>query len=292
MTADSHLAAGLADERLRKRRLSGWELLLRSPEFLIGAATFTFWVTSAAVGPWVVPHDPYDVNQLTALAPPSAEYWFGTDVLGRDVFSRVIVGAREILTISLLAAVLALVLGTTIGLGMGYFGGIVDETLSRMAEAMISLPAVIFALMALTALGPSMITLIAVVGFRSAWVMARTVRVAVLVERNEDYVSAAVSRGERTGFILFGEILPNAVPVIVVEFTTRIAYSAFAVANLSFLGFGVQAPSPDWGLQIADSYPLLPAGYWWTALFPALALASLVIGIYLIAEATHEVLER
>jgi peptide/nickel transport system permease protein len=289
MTAE---AGVFVAEPRRARRLAAWELLFRSPTFMVGAAIFLFWVASAVIGPLVVPHDPYAVDQLNTLNPPSEVNWFGTDSLGRDIFSRVIVGSRDILTVSLLAATLAIALGSALGLVMGYFGGFLDEALSRVAEAVISLPSVIFALMIIAALGPSLLTLIGVVAFRSAWVIARTIRVAVLVERNEDYIAAAVARGERAGYILFGELLANVVPVIVVEYTTRIAYAAFAVANLSFLGFGVQAPSPDWGLQIAESYPLLPAGYWWTAVFPAVALASLVVGIYLVAEATHEVLER
>ena len=186
-----------------------------------------------------------------------------------------IVGSRDILTVSLLAATLAIGFGSSLGLVMGYFGGSLTRHCPRVAEAVISLPSVIFALMIIAALGPSLLTLIGVVAFRMMWVVARTVRVAVLVERNEDYVAAAIARGERTGYILFGEILPNVIPVIVVEYTTRIAYAAFAVASLSFLGFGVQPPSPDWGLQIAESYPLLPAGYWWTAVFPQWPLLAL-----------------
>jgi peptide/nickel transport system permease protein len=274
------------------RRTGALRRLVRSHEFIVGSLLFGFWAVIAVLGDAVTPYDAFRTNPVDRLESPSASHLFGTDALGRDVLSRVMLGSRDILSVSLLAASLATAFGSSIGLVMGYFGGLVDEVLSRVAEAVISLPSVIFALMVITALGPSIATLIGVVAFRFSWVIARTVRVAVLTERDEDYVSAALVRGERTSFILFGEIFPNVTPVIVVEFTTRIAFAIFAIANLSFLGFGVQAPSPDWGLQIADAYSLLPAGYWWIALFPATAIATLVVGVYLMAEAMGEVIEQ
>lgn len=277
---------GLRTSRRQKRRQ-----LLRSPEFVVGAVIVVFWILCALIGPLVVPYDPFSTNPPENLLGPSSAHWFGTDRLGRDVFSRVIVGSRDILVVGLLAAIFATTLGTVIGLAMGFFGGVVDEVLSRISEAVMALPNVIVALLVLTALGPSPQTLILVVGGGFGWVIARTVRSAVLTERNEDYIDAALVRGERTGYVLFGEILPNIVPVIVVEFTVRIALAIFSIASLSFLGFGVQPPSPDWGLQIAESYVFLAAGYWWMAFFPAVAIATLVVGVYLTAEALHEVLE-
>ncbi|MBB4664278.1 ABC transporter permease [Conexibacter arvalis] len=282
MTATSTPLA--APSARRARRVATVRALLRRPSFVIGTAVLCFWVLCALVGQAIVPDDPYATDPANALASPSGAHWFGTDALGRDVFSRVVVGSRAILTISLLAAGLATLLGTTIGLVMGYFGGLVDEALSRVAEAVMALPSVILALLALTALGPSNLTLVVVVGFAYSWVIARTVRAAVLTERGAEYVAAARVRGERSPYIMFGEILPNVVPVVIVEFTVRVGMAVFSVASLSFLGFGVQPPSPDWGLQIADSYGVLSAGAWWTALFPALAIASLVVSVFLIAD--------
>jgi peptide/nickel transport system permease protein len=282
----------LRRRRLASRRDRVWGSLLRSREFVIGSAIVGVWVICAVFGEVIAPHDPYATDPVNAFAAPSGAHWFGTDSLGRDVFSRIIVGARPILTIALLAAVFATVLGTVIGLVMGYFGGVIDETLSRIAEAVMALPNVIMALLALTALGPSESTLILVVGFGFAWVIARTIRAAVLTEADTEYVAAARVRGERAPYIMFGEILPNVARVVTVEFTVRVGFAVFSVASLSFLGFGVQPPSPDWGLQISESYGAIGAGYWWTALFPAVAIASLVVGVYLIADAAQEVLER
>lgn len=258
--------------------------LLRQPAFDIGLVIVLFWVACAIFGPWVVPHDPYADDLINTLMPPSADHWFGTDQLGRDVFSRVIVGARDILTVAPLATLISTILGTALGLTMGYFGGWVDEVLGRIVDAVLALPTVIVALLALTALGTSMITVMVVIAFSFAPIIARTVRSAVLAERSLDYVAAAELRRESTFYILFMEILPNVLPPILVETTVRLGYAIFTVATLSFIGFGIQPPSPDWGLSISSNYGMIGGGFWWTVVFDSLAIASLVIGINLVAD--------
>ena len=235
--------------------------LLRQPAFDIGLVIVLFWVACAIFGPSVVPHDPYADDLINTLMPPSSEHWFGTDQLGRDVFSRVIVGARDILTVAPLATLISTILGTALGLTMGYFGGWVDEVLGRIVDAML-----------------------AVIAFSFAPIMARTVRSAVLAERSLDYVAAAELRRENTFYILFMEILPNVLPPILVETTVRLGYAIFTVATLSFIGFGIQPPSPDWGLSISSNYGMIGGGFWWTVVFDSLAIASLVIGINLVAD--------
>ncbi|MHB1595823.1 MAG: ABC transporter permease [Streptosporangiaceae bacterium] len=267
-----------------------WRLLLRRPTFLIGAAILLFWVVCAIFGHLIAPFDPLAQQLLAKNAAPSATHLFGTDPLGRDVLSRVIVGARDILLISPLATGLGTVLGTVLGLIMGYFGGIVDTMLGRIVEAVLALPVVIVAFLFIVAVGPSSITLIVVIGFVFTPLIARTVRTAVIVEGQQDYLASARLLGERPGYILFAEILPNVLPVIVVEFTVRLGYAIFAVATLSFLGFGVQQPTPDWGGDIAANYGLLGAGYWWETLFPALAIASLVMALNLVTDAIEQVI--
>ncbi len=266
--------------------------LLRRPMFLIGAVILLLWCVLAVLGQHVLATDPYETDLLHMSQGPSAGHWLGTDSLGRDVLSRIVVGSRTVLLIPTAAALVAVSLGTVLGLLMGYLGGIVDSALSRLAEAIMALPSVVIALLAITALGPSMLTLIAIVGFSFAWVVARTVRSAVIGLREADFVTAARVRGERMPWILFGEILPNIFPIVIVEFTVRVGLAVFSIASLSFLGFGVQPPSADWGLQIADAYKLLPAGVWWPALFPCLAIASLIVSIYLVAEAIGEEFQR
>ena len=264
--------------------------LLRSVTFVIGAVIVLFWVGCAIFGPALVPHDPFADDLMNSLLPPSSEHWFGTDQLGRDVFSRVIVGARDILTVAPIATLLSTILGTALGLTMGYFGGLIDEVISRLVDAVLALPTVIVALLALTALGTSTVTVLVVIAFSFAPIIARTVRSAVLTEVGLDYVAAAELRRENTFYILFVEILPNVLPPILVETTVRLGYAIFTVATLSFIGFGIQPPSPDWGLSIASNYGMIGGGFWWTVLFDCLAIASLVVGINLVADGMESTL--
>ncbi len=181
--------------------------------------------------------------------------------------------------------------GTLIGLVTGYFKGIVDNVVSRIMDALLALPLVIIAVVAITALGISDTTLVVVIGVIFAPLVGRTVRTAVLVERELDYVQAAKLRGERAPYVMFVEILPNVLAPILVEFTVRLGYAIFTVASLSFLGYGEQPPSPDWGAQVADNYSLLSFA-WWTVLFPSLAIASLVIAVNLISDGLTQVVDQ
>lgn len=261
--------------------------LLRSGTFLTGFCVVVFWIACALFGEHFVPYDPLANDILDTLAPPSAEHWFGTDQLGRDVFSRVIVGSRDILTVAPLATLLATVAGTALGLCTGYFRGILDDIVSRVIEAFMAMPVIIVALLVIVALGPSKLTVIVVIGLAFAPIIARTVRSAVLAERELDYVAAAQLRHENALHIMFVEILPNILPPILVETTVRLGYAIFAVATLSFLGFGIQPPSPDWALSISTNYGMIGGGFWWTVLFDGLAIASVVVSVNLAADGIH-----
>jgi peptide/nickel transport system permease protein len=291
--ADPAAAAELPEprkERTAQRERIG--LLLGSPVFIVGALIVLFWIVCAIFGSSIAPHDPYAVSPMRALQAPGAGHWFGTDDLGRDVLSRVIVGAQGILIVAPLATILGTVVGTALGLITGYFHGLVDNILSRFIDAFLSLPTVIIALLAIVALSTSKAAVILVIAIVFAPIIARTVRAAVLQEREMEYVSAAQLRNESTVYILFGEILPNVMGPVLVEFTVRLGYAIFTVATLSFLGFGIQPPAPDWGLQIFQDYGLLAGGYWWPVLFPALAVASLVVGVNMMADAIAKAFER
>lgn len=266
--------------------------LVRSKTFMAGAIIIAFWIFCAIFGFRVAPHDPLD-QSFPQLVGPSAKYFFGTDQLGRDVFSRVLTGARDILLIVPAATLLGIAGGTVIGLVTGYFRGFVDDAISRIVDAVLALPLIVIAVTVLVALGHSSGTLIVVIGLVFTPIVSRTVRAAVLSERQLDYVAASQLSGERAPYVMFVEILPNVMGPIIVEGTVRLGYAIFAVAGLTFLGFGVQPPSPDWALQIADNYPLLGTGtYWWTVLFPALAIVSLVVAVNLVADGLSKVLER
>jgi peptide/nickel transport system permease protein len=272
-----------------KERLA---LLRRSKSFIAGSIIVGFWVLCGIFGEMVVPHDPVASDPINDLVAPGADHWFGTDKLGRDVFSRVITGARDILIVAPLATILATVLGTALGLVTGYFRGWVDDVLSRIIEAFLALPVIIMGLLINVAVGPSKTTLIFTIGILFAPIISRTVRAAVLTERELEYVAAARLRNERTPYVLFGEILPNVMAPIIVEFTVRLGYAIFLAASLSFLGFGIQPPAPDWGLQVSEHYGVISGGFWWTVVFPSAAIATLVIGVNLIADGVASVFER
>jgi len=251
------------------------------------------WIVFAITGDIVTPYDPLGSPEdvLRRLEPPSAEHWFGTDELGRDVLSRVIAGARSVLTVSLASTVLGTIFGTAIGLIIGYFGGVIDDIVSRVLDAFLSIPLVITGMLALAALGPNTFGVIVVIGLVFTPLIAKTVRAAVLSERQLDYVTAAQLRRENNVYILFVEVLPNVTSVIVVEFTVRLGYAIFTVLALAFLGFGIEPSVPDWGLAISQHYAFLTGDVWWPVLFPALAIASLVVGINLLADGISQAVE-
>jgi peptide/nickel transport system permease protein len=286
-------ALGFVPSEARIARREMLAQLARSKTFLIGLVIVAFWVFWGIAGSRLTPEDPLGQGD-DVLAPPSSAHWFGTDQLGRDVFSRVLAGASDTLSVAPLATVLGIVAGTIIGLITGFWGGSwADDTISRIIDAVLALPLIVIAVLALVGLGSSKSTLIVVIGFVFTPIVARTVRATVLGERDLDYVQAARLRGERSHYIMGREILPNVMGPIIVEATVRLGYAIFAVAGLTFLGFGVQPPSPDWSLQIADNYQLLNSGtYWWTVLFPSLAIASLIIGVNLVADGLQQVVDR
>ncbi|HEY7014347.1 MAG TPA: ABC transporter permease [Streptosporangiaceae bacterium] len=284
--------AGALDISAGRIRRENLQQLLRSAAFIVGAVLFLWWVFCAIFGYAIAPYNPVNGSLVQFNLGPSSAHWFGTDSLGRDVFSRVLAGARDILIVASLATLLGTVLGTAIGLVQGYFRGAVDNVVGRLVDAVLAIPIVITAFLFVVAIGTSTVTLIIVIGLVFALIIARTVRTAVLQERELDYIAAARLRNESGAHVMFIEILPNVMGPILVEFTVRLGYAIFTVATLSFLGFGVKAPTPDWGADIAASYQYLAAGYWWQTLFPALAIASLVIAINLMADSIETVLIR
>lgn len=264
--------------------------LVRQPTFMIGAAIVLFWIVSAIFGP-LFAGSPFSQNLLSINKGPTGAHWFGTDQLGRDMFARVIAGSRDILIVAPLATLLGTVCGTIVGLIMGYFRGAVDDVLGRIVEAFLALPLVVTGILFVIALGGSNLALIVVIAIVFTPLIARTVRAAVLGERDLDYIAAAKLRGESSLYIMFAEILPNVLAPIMVEFTVRVGYAVFTIVTLSFLGFGLQPPSPNWGADISSNYSLITAGYWWESLFDAFAIATLVIGINMFATSVETALD-
>ncbi|MFL5724021.1 MAG: ABC transporter permease [Chloroflexota bacterium] len=284
------MVAPAVSERSQARRETV-RVLLRRPAFIIGNIVIFGWIVCAVLGQRITPYDPFNYFAAGHL-PPSPEHWMGTDRLGRDVLSRVMVGSRDVLIVAPLAALLGVAAGTLLGLIMGYYRGRVDDVLSRLVEAFLALPVILVGLLTLVVLGTSPLVVIFVVGILFTPIVARTVRSAVLSERELDYVTAAKLRGETGLFILSREIFPNVLGPTVVEMTVRFGYAIFTVATLSFLGVGLQPPSPDWGLSVSQEYTNMISGVWWSTLFPALAIASTVVAVNLIADSLQSALNE
>jgi len=298
-TLDEQGVAGLPDgaaaqvdvRRLRRqRRAELVSAVLHSKTFLIGLGIVVFWLVTALTWRWVV-SNPQAVDPAATLAAPSGDHWFGTDNLGRDVFARVIAGAAPVLTIAPLATLLGLFGGITVGLVTGYYRGWIDDVFSRIVDALLAFPLIIMAVLVLASLGRDTRNVILVIGIIFTPLIARTVRSAVLIEREREYVSAARLRGERGPRIMVIEILPNITGPIMVEGTIRLGYAIFAATTLAFLGLGIQDPSPDWGLAIANGRAYLQVA-WWMVLFPATALATLVVGVNLVADGLRRAIEE
>jgi peptide/nickel transport system permease protein len=256
---------------------------------MAGALIMLFWILDAIFWPLIVPHDPNAQDLLSTLQRPTGSHLFGTDDLGRDVFSRVLAGSRSVLTIAPAATALGLLGGITIGLITGYYRGLVDDILMRIVDALLAFPLVIIALLVLAVLGHSNLNVVLVIAVVFTPLIARTVRAAVLSEREREYVASAQLLGEPGIVVMVREILPNVTGAIVVEATVRLGYAIFTTATLSFLGLGIQQPSPDWGLTISLGRGFLQVAPW-MVLFPALALATLVVSLNFVADGLREVL--
>jgi peptide/nickel transport system permease protein len=255
---------------------------LSRPSAAVGLAIVSFWILVAILAPLIAPYGPNDLVGR-ALQSPSAAFLLGTDDLGRDVLSRVMWGARVVLVLAPMAVLIAEIAGALIGLFTGYIGGWVDDFIMRINDALISFPAILLYLLIIAALGPSKTNVVIAIALASIPGIARIVRGVVLDLRTRSFILAARLRGERLWYMLLVELLPNARGPVIVDATLRIAYAAFAIGTLGFLGLGTPPPDPDWGGMVNQGVKWLSVSSWMTAV-PAIALASLVIGLNLLAD--------
>ena len=256
----------------------------------LGTTIFLLFVLIALFAPLLAPYDFNEQIYSDARQAPTAVHWFGTDHLGRDVFSRVLLGAGDILTLAGLGTLLAVISGTTFGLISGYRGGLFDEILMRLFDSLLAMPALLLSLLLLGTLGPSRNSVLIVIIVVYTPIVARVVRSVVLTVKNKGFVEAARTQGEPIGRILFREILPSVLPSLAVEAALRFSYAIFLVASLGFLGVGVQPPNPNWGLMVNEARPhvdQLP----WALFFPAGAIAIVVIGVNLMADGLKRLLQ-
>jgi peptide/nickel transport system permease protein len=242
------------------------------------------------LAPWIAPH-PWDtISMRTRFLAPNATYWLGTDEYGRDVLSRLLMGARLSIAMGVSATLVSLAIGVPIGLAAGYFRGWIDEALMRGADVLMAIPPIMLGLLVLAVTPPALWKTAVTVGFVYIPLIARLARSVTLSLANEDFIQAARARAESTSYILFREILPNAWPPLIVEASLRVTYAILLGSALSFLGLGAQPPSSDWGLMISEARSFLDRAPW-IALAPGLAMCLLVIGINLVGDGARERLD-
>ena len=264
-----------------------------SPMALVGIFMIAIIVVVAILAPYIVPHPEqvYDVNIKNRLQPPSREHLFGTDDHGRDILSRMIFGSRISLQVALIVVSSATLIGTTLGLIAGYYGGIIGTTIMRITDAFLAFPPLVLALCIQAALGPSISnTMIALSLVWWTW-YCRIVRGQVLSIKEELYIESARTMGVRNFRMIFRHILPNCIGPILVQGSLQMGYAVIATASLGFLGIGAQEPLPEWGLMVASGRDFLP-DWWWISTFPGSAIFWLVLGFCLLGDAIRDIYER
>jgi peptide/nickel transport system permease protein len=266
-----------------------WKRLRRYPMNMFGFIIVLFFFLIAIWGPTLAPYKYTAQNLPNKLQPPSEEHIFGTDQFGRDVYSRILVGSRDVLSVAGSGTALAVFFGLLLGLFSGYRGGFFDELIMRAMDVILSIPPLLLAMVILFSLGPSRFNVIIVVGFLYIPMVARVVRSVVLDLKNRQFVEAARLRGESSIYILYREILPNVLPHLAVEASMRFSYSIFLVASLGFLGLGVQPPSPDWGLMVGEARNWFYQARW-VLYYPAGAIALLVVGVGFMSDGLRRML--
>lgn len=271
----------------------------RSPKAVIAAIVCTILLFAAIVGPYLAPQNPYDLavlDILDAKLPPGSQsmngltYLLGTDGQGRDMFSAMIYGLRTSLGVGVFSGLVAMTVGTVLGLIAAYFGGRIDALIMRVVDLMLGFPTILVALMLLALLGQGLWKVIFALILVQWATFARAVRSAALVEKNKDYVEAAVTLGIGTPRILIGHLLPNCLPPLIVIGMLQVANAISAEATLSFLGIGLPITEPSLGLLIANGYQLLMSGEYWISVYPGVLLLVLVFSINIVGDRLREVL--
>ena len=271
---------------------SVWRQLLGDGRARLGLVVVAMLFTAAVAAPWLARYDPVRIDLVNQLLPPSTEHWMGTDIQGRDVWARVVHGARVSLAVGVVSQGVALLLGVTLGLVAGFYGRWIDEMVMRLADITLAFPTLLLLIAMVAALKPSLGVVFLTIGVVGWAAMARLVRGQVLVVRQLEYVQAIRALGARDARILVRHLLPNVIAPVVIAATLGVAGAIMAEAALSFLGLGVQPPTPSWGAMIADGRDLNQLrNAPWTSLFPGLAIGATVLGFNLLGDALRDALD-
>jgi peptide/nickel transport system permease protein len=254
-------------------------------------ALFVLIVLAAAIGPYIVPYDPLASDTAAALQAPSARHWFGTDQLGRDVFSRVVAATRLDFMIAIFSVALVFLMGGLAGVAAGFFGGWTDRIVSRLADTIMAFPLFVLAMGIVAALGNNVQNIILATAIVNFPLYARIARAEANIRRDVGFVQAARLSGNGEMRILLMQILPNILPIMIVQMSLTMGYAILNAAGLSFIGLGVRPPTPEWGILVAEGAGFMVSGEWWIAFFPGLALMIAVFCFNLLGDGLRDIVD-
>jgi peptide/nickel transport system permease protein len=273
--------------------------LLRHGRYVLGEnpvtglafALFVLLVVLAAAGPWLVPYDPLASNTAEALKPPSHAHWFGTDQLGRDLLSRVVVATRLDLTISICAVMIAFAVGSAAGVTGGFYGGWTDRLIGRVLDTIMAFPLFVLAMGIVAALGNTVANIVYATAIINVPFYARLARSEVMVRREAGFIEAARLAGNRGPRILAMHLFPNCLPPMMVQISLNLGWAILNAAGLSFIGLGVRPPTPEWGIMVAEGAAFIVSGEWWIGLFPGAALMLAVFCFNLLGDGLRDIVD-
>jgi peptide/nickel transport system permease protein len=263
--------------------------LLRTPQGAIGLVLVVLVLVLAVIGPDLAPHDPSALSPLRRYRPPGGDHWLGTDQLGRDILSRILAGARATVLLALLATLLGTLAGAMIGTASAFLGGRVDEAIMRTVDAVMAVPSLLLSLLIVSVLGRGAENAVLAIAIAFTPGLARITRSVALAVRRQDYVNAAIARGEGGAYIVLREMLPNVVAPIVVEMSIRVAFAVMLFATLSFLGLGAQPPASEWGLMVSEARRFMHLSPW-MIVWPSIAIALVAVGFNLLGDGLRDAL--
>jgi len=289
----------MTDVAATQRPASALVALYRHGRYVIGEnrvtgfafGLFLLIVIAAVLGPYIVPYDPLASNTSVALKPPSMAHWFGTDQLGRDVFSRVIVATRLDFFIAVASVALVFLMGGLAGVAAGFFGGWTDRVVGRVADTIMAFPLFVLAMGIVAALGNTVQNIILATAIVNFPLYARVARAEANVRREAGFVQAARLSGNGEFRILLAHILPNIMPIMIVQMSLTMGYAILNAAGLSFIGLGVRPPTAEWGIMVAEGAAFMVSGEWWIAFFPGLALMIAVFCFNLLGDGLRDIVD-
>ncbi len=286
VTAGPRRASGLAATIAHARYV-----LSDNPVTAFAFGLFALIVLAALFGPYIVPYDPFASNTAMALKGPSATHWFGTDQLGRDIFSRVVVATRLDFFIAVASVVLVFLMGGLAGVAAGFFGGWTERIVSRISDTIMAFPLFVLAMGIVAALGNTVQNIILATAIVNFPLYARVARAEANIRREAGFVQAARLSGNGEMRILLGHILPNIMPIMIVQMSLTMGYAILNAAGLSFIGLGVRPPTPEWGIMVAEGAAFMVSGEWWIAFFPGLALMIAVFCFNLLGDGLRDIVD-